>query len=57
MLHWSLLTAYGNFLRYSGSDLKNAACYDRNGLPAYSATIHSMIGAMVRDTIYFDTWT
>ncbi|KAL9549979.1 hypothetical protein MBANPS3_004947 [Mucor bainieri] len=31
---------------YSGSDLKNAACYDRNGLPAYSATIHSMIGAM-----------
>ncbi|CAO3652760.1 unnamed protein product [Mucor fragilis] len=31
---------------YSGSDLKNAACYDRNGLPSYSATIHSMIGAM-----------
>ncbi|CAO3616450.1 unnamed protein product [Mucor hiemalis] len=31
---------------YSGNDLKNAACYDRIGLPAYSATIHSMIGAM-----------
>ncbi|CAO3599715.1 unnamed protein product [Absidia cylindrospora] len=31
---------------YSGTDLKNAACYDRNGLPPYSATIHSMIGAM-----------
>ncbi|KAG1447389.1 hypothetical protein G6F56_009278 [Rhizopus delemar] len=31
---------------YSGSDLKNAACYDRNGLPSYSATIYSMIGAM-----------
>ncbi|KAI8334945.1 hypothetical protein BC941DRAFT_453945 [Chlamydoabsidia padenii] len=31
---------------YSGADLKNAACYDRNGLPPYSATIHSMIGAM-----------
>ncbi|GAB5590247.1 hypothetical protein Unana1_05147 [Umbelopsis nana] len=31
---------------YSGNDLKNAACYDRNGLPPYSATIHSMIGAM-----------
>ncbi|KAI9470938.1 MAG: RlpA-like double-psi beta-barrel-protein domain-containing protein-containing protein [Benjaminiella poitrasii] len=31
---------------YSGNDLKNAACYDRNGLPKYSATIHSMIGAM-----------
>jgi hypothetical protein len=34
------------FSRYSGNDLKNAACYDRNGLPPYSATIHSMIGAM-----------
>ena len=32
--------------RYSGNDLKNAACYDRNGLPPYSATIHSLIGAM-----------
>ncbi|CAO3693628.1 hypothetical protein G6F70_001871 [Rhizopus microsporus] len=31
---------------YSGADLKNAACYDRKGLPKYSATIHSMIGAM-----------
>ncbi|KAI8099730.1 uncharacterized protein BX664DRAFT_290001 [Halteromyces radiatus] len=31
---------------YSGNDLKNAACYGRNGLPSYSATIHSMIGAM-----------
>ncbi|KAI8380125.1 RlpA-like double-psi beta-barrel-protein domain-containing protein-containing protein [Blakeslea trispora] len=31
---------------YSGSDLKNAACYDRIGLPAYSATVYSMIGAM-----------
>ncbi|KAF7732539.1 hypothetical protein EC973_003286 [Apophysomyces ossiformis] len=31
---------------YSGSDLKNAACYDRNGLPPYHATVHSMIGAM-----------
>ncbi|KAG2195772.1 hypothetical protein INT47_005749 [Mucor saturninus] len=31
---------------YSGNDLKNAACYDRNGLPAYSASINSMIGAM-----------
>ncbi|KAH8554138.1 RlpA-like double-psi beta-barrel-protein domain-containing protein-containing protein [Umbelopsis sp. PMI_123] len=31
---------------YSGNDLKNAACYDRNGLPPYSASIHSMIGAM-----------
>ncbi|KAG1050778.1 hypothetical protein G6F43_006971 [Rhizopus delemar] len=31
---------------YSGADLKNAACYDRIGLPKYSATIHSMIGAM-----------
>ncbi|KAG1443392.1 hypothetical protein G6F56_010685 [Rhizopus delemar] len=31
---------------YSGNDLKNAACYDRKGLPKYSATIHSMIGAM-----------
>ncbi|KAL0083369.1 hypothetical protein F4703DRAFT_1861765 [Phycomyces blakesleeanus] len=31
---------------YSGNDLKNAACYDRNGLAPYSATIHSMIGAM-----------
>ncbi|RCI04342.1 hypothetical protein CU098_008452 [Rhizopus stolonifer] len=31
---------------YSGTDLKNAACYDRIGLPAYSATIYSMIGAM-----------
>lgn len=33
--------------RYSGNDLKNAACYDRGGLPKYSASIHSMIGAMV----------
>lgn len=33
---------------YSGEDLKNAACYGRNGLSPYSATIHSMIGAMVR---------
>ncbi|KAJ2956719.1 hypothetical protein NQZ79_g7478 [Umbelopsis isabellina] len=31
---------------YSGNDLKNAACYDRNGLPPYSASIHSLIGAM-----------
>ncbi|KAI8377798.1 RlpA-like double-psi beta-barrel-protein domain-containing protein-containing protein [Radiomyces spectabilis] len=31
---------------YTGEDLKNAACYDRNGLPPYSASIHSMIGAM-----------
>ncbi|KAI8071628.1 hypothetical protein BC940DRAFT_293322 [Gongronella butleri] len=31
---------------YSGNDLKNAGCYDRNGLPPYSATVHSMIGAM-----------
>ncbi|CAO3629682.1 unnamed protein product [Cunninghamella blakesleeana] len=31
---------------YSGNDLKNAACYGRNGLSPYSATIHSMIGAM-----------
>ena len=33
--------------RYSGNDLKNAGCYDRNGLAPYSATVHSMIGAMV----------
>ncbi|KAI9309520.1 RlpA-like double-psi beta-barrel-protein domain-containing protein-containing protein [Cunninghamella echinulata] len=31
---------------YTGSDLKNAACYGRKGLPTYSATVHSMIGAM-----------
>ncbi|ORX51289.1 hypothetical protein DM01DRAFT_1384515 [Hesseltinella vesiculosa] len=40
------LTKRGRGTWYSGNDLKNAACYDRNGLPAYSATIHSMIGAM-----------
>ncbi|SAM02133.1 hypothetical protein [Absidia glauca] len=34
---------------YSGEDLKNAACYGRNGLAPYSATIHSMIGAMAMD--------
>ncbi|GAA5807581.1 hypothetical protein MFLAVUS_000946 [Mucor flavus] len=31
---------------YSGNDLKNAACYGRNGLPGYSASVNSMIGAM-----------
>ncbi|CAO3599508.1 unnamed protein product [Absidia cylindrospora] len=31
---------------YSGSDLKNAACYDRKGLPKFSAGINDMIGAM-----------
>ncbi|CAO3581781.1 unnamed protein product [Absidia cylindrospora] len=34
---------------YSGEDLKNAACYDRNGLSAFTATINSMIGAMAMD--------
>ncbi|KAI8391133.1 uncharacterized protein BYT42DRAFT_555735 [Radiomyces spectabilis] len=31
---------------YSGSDLRNAACYDRKGLAPYHASTHSMIGAM-----------
>ncbi|KAI7871638.1 RlpA-like double-psi beta-barrel-protein domain-containing protein-containing protein [Spinellus fusiger] len=42
----SLAKRGGRGTWYSGTDLKNAACYDRNGLPPYSASIHSMIGAM-----------
>ncbi|KAI8343267.1 RlpA-like double-psi beta-barrel-protein domain-containing protein-containing protein [Chlamydoabsidia padenii] len=34
---------------YSGEDLKNAACYGREGLAPYSATVKSMIGAMAMD--------
>ncbi|KAI8146066.1 hypothetical protein BJV82DRAFT_600318 [Fennellomyces sp. T-0311] len=31
---------------YTGEDLNNAACYDRNGLSAYHASNYDMIGAM-----------
>lgn len=45
-------------VRYNGKDLKNAACYDRNGYPSYDATVHDMIGAMVSNkykSFYFAT--
>lgn len=32
--------------RYSGRDLKNAACYGRDGLDPFHATVDDMIGAM-----------
>jgi hypothetical protein len=32
--------------RYSGADLRNAACYDRNGLAPFHAKVTDMIGAM-----------
>ncbi|KAI9266680.1 hypothetical protein BDA99DRAFT_558731 [Phascolomyces articulosus] len=31
---------------YTGEDLNNAACYDRNGLKPFHASNHDMIGAM-----------
>ncbi|KAL0077903.1 hypothetical protein J3Q64DRAFT_1839872 [Phycomyces blakesleeanus] len=31
---------------YTGADLRNAACYDRNGLSPFHATNYDMIGAM-----------
>ncbi|KAI8885135.1 hypothetical protein K501DRAFT_180582, partial [Backusella circina FSU 941] len=31
---------------YTGRDLKNAACYDRNGLPPYHAQADHLVGAM-----------
>ncbi|KAI8975937.1 hypothetical protein BDB01DRAFT_804741 [Pilobolus umbonatus] len=31
---------------YNGEDLRNAACYDRNGLQPFHATPYDMIGAM-----------
>ncbi|KAG2223597.1 hypothetical protein INT45_001679 [Circinella minor] len=34
---------------YTGEDLNNAACYDRNGLSSYHATNHDLIGAMAMD--------
>ncbi|KAI8145734.1 hypothetical protein BJV82DRAFT_666303 [Fennellomyces sp. T-0311] len=34
---------------YDGQDLKNAACYDREGLPRFDATTNSYIGAMAMD--------
>ncbi|KAI8060003.1 hypothetical protein BC940DRAFT_312937 [Gongronella butleri] len=38
---------------YSGKDLKNAACYGREGLPRFSAQVSDMIGAMaMRDFEY-----
>jgi hypothetical protein len=33
-------------IRYSGYDLKHAACFNRNGLPRFDANIDDMIGAM-----------
>lgn len=32
--------------RYAGQDLRNAACYDRNGLAPFHARVGDMIGAM-----------
>ncbi|KAL1934125.1 hypothetical protein VTP01DRAFT_6307 [Rhizomucor pusillus] len=46
----SLVKRAGRGTWYNGNDLKNAACYDRNGYPEYDATIHDMIGAMAMDT-------
>ncbi|KAJ8652178.1 hypothetical protein O0I10_012189 [Lichtheimia ornata] len=37
---------HGNGTWYDGKDLLNAACYDRNGMPRWDATINDMIGAM-----------
>ncbi|KAF7724800.1 hypothetical protein EC973_000757 [Apophysomyces ossiformis] len=34
---------------YHGADLKQAACYGRNGLRSYDASAHDMIGAMAMD--------
>lgn len=34
------------FYRYHGQDLRNAACYDRNGLAPFHAGVDDMIGAM-----------
>lgn len=33
-------------IRYSGYDLKHAACFSRNGLPRVDARVNDMIGAM-----------
>lgn len=33
---------------YTGPGLKNAACYGRNGLEPFSASVTDMIGAMVK---------
>lgn len=43
-------TTYTDLKRYTGADLKNAACYDRNGLDPFSASPHDFIGAMVNYT-------
>ncbi|KAI9491967.1 hypothetical protein BDB00DRAFT_464028 [Zychaea mexicana] len=45
----SLTKRGGRGTWYTGEDLNNAACYDRNGLKAYHATNYDMIGAMAMD--------
>lgn len=35
--------------RYNGQDLKEAACFGRNGMPEFDAEDSYMIGAMVRE--------
>ncbi|KAI9320708.1 hypothetical protein BX666DRAFT_1910525 [Dichotomocladium elegans] len=46
----SLVKRGGRGTWYTGQDLKNAACYDRNGLAPYSASNDDMIGAMAMDS-------